>query len=118
MKKLHQEKNFESIIFTGDSFSHNGELANPDELKFSEAAIFNLINHYLNGVQVFPALGNHDTMFRYAEVAPRIYVSNASYYRNEDYVTDLWVNNGWFDKKMPTQLKPIILDIHLPPRED
>ena len=85
-------------------------------MKFSEAAIFNLINHYLNGVQVFPALGNHDTMFRYAEVAPRIYVSNASYYWNEDYVTDLWVNNGWFDKKMPTQLKPIILDIHLPPR--
>ena len=105
MKKLHQEKNFESIIFTGDSFSHNGELANPDELKFSEAAIFNLINHYLNGVQVFSALGNHDTMFRYAEVAPRIYVSNASYYWNEDYVTDLWVNNGWFDKKDADAIK-------------
>lgn len=44
-------------------------------------------------------------MFRYAEVAPRIYVSNASYYWNEDYVTDLWVNNGWFDKKDADAIK-------------
>ncbi|EMG47743.1 Acid sphingomyelin phosphodiesterase, putative [Candida maltosa Xu316] len=104
MKKLHEQKNFEFLLFTGDSFAHDGEHGGDDSLKYTEKFIFSSVKQYLNDLQVFPCLGNHDEP-HYAQVAPQSYVRNSSYYWNNDYVSRLWIDNEWFDESKAQDLK-------------
>ncbi|CAD1809872.1 Calcineurin-like phosphoesterase family protein [Candida parapsilosis] len=102
--KLHNEKNFEFVLFTGDLVDHDGVHATPNVTKNSEVTAFNLIKHFLNNITIMPSLGNHDS-FPYAQVAPLQFDRNNSYQYNIDDMVNLWVNNEWFDEKDANDLK-------------
>ncbi|KAG5421717.1 hypothetical protein I9W82_000809 [Candida metapsilosis] len=102
--KLHQEKNFEFLIFTGDLVDHDTIHATPNVTKESEVTSFNLMKHFLDNITVLPSLGNHDA-FPYGQVAPLQFDRNNSYQYNIDDMVNLWINNEWFDEKDANDLK-------------
>ena len=102
--KLHKDKNFEFVLFTGDLVDHDTVHATPNVTKESEVTSFNLMKHFLNNITVLPSLGNHDA-FPYAQVAPLQYDRNNSYEYNIDDMVNLWINNEWFDEKDANDLK-------------
>lgn len=99
-----KDKNFEFAIFTGDLVDHDALHADADTTKISEAKCFNIMKHYLGDIEVYPSLGNHDA-FPYAQLPPHKYESSDTFNWNNEYVSDLWVSNGWFPKNISKELK-------------
>ncbi|CAK9437349.1 uncharacterized protein LODBEIA_P17270 [Lodderomyces beijingensis] len=102
--KLHESKNFELLLFTGDMVNHAGSHIGPNTTKQEEIKGFNLIKNYLGNIPIMPSLGNHDA-WPYAQVAPLKYDRQNEYQYNIDEMVDLWINNDWFDEKNATELK-------------
>ncbi|CAK9438401.1 uncharacterized protein LODBEIA_P26250 [Lodderomyces beijingensis] len=103
--RLHAQKKFELVLFTGDMVDHDGIHDGPATTKWAEVEGFKLIKKYLNNIPILPSLGNHDA-FPYAQVAPHKYdPSQNSYEYNIDDMVKLWINNEWFEEKDADDLK-------------
>ncbi|KAI5953592.1 hypothetical protein KGF54_002964 [Candida jiufengensis] len=102
--KLHQQKQFEFVVFTGDLVDHNLLTCTAERTKHDEIRSFQLMKHYLNNIPVLPSLGS---IFPYAQLPP-LHLGNESmdqFQYNIDEMADLWINNEWFEEKDRNDLK-------------
>lgn len=101
--QVHQDKKFEFSLFTGDVVDHDSIHCTPEVTKEAETLTFGIMKEYLQGIPIFPSLGNHDT-FPYGQIAPRKYDRNNSYQYNVELMSEIWVNNDWIPQADKNQI--------------
>lgn len=102
------DKRYEFALFTGDIVDHDELHCDANVTRYAEERSYGIMKHYLQGLPVYPTLGNHDT-FPYGQLAPQRvgnHTFNESLYHwNDHLVSRLWINNGWLNALFEAELK-------------
>lgn len=102
--KTLDDKKFKFTLFTGDLVDHDKIHANPETTMDAEKLGFGMIKHFLGGIPVYSAMGNHDT-FPYGQLAPEKYDTINAYSYNSKLMSDLWVGDGWLPEEDRQEIK-------------